>query len=103
MCIRDRYKSFRNKRIKVNGKRGEADTRLSSGDVIELYICLLYTSLTPEERSKNQEDFVYDRKRVMVATNAFGMGIDKSNVSFVLHYKMCIRDRPGGHPPEAQR
>ena len=32
------YKSFRNKRIKVNGKRGEADTRLSSGDVIELYI-----------------------------------------------------------------
>ena len=32
------YQSFRNKRIKVNGKRGEADTRLSSGDVIELYI-----------------------------------------------------------------
>ena len=32
------YKSFRNKRIKVNGKRAEADTRLCAGDVIELYI-----------------------------------------------------------------
>ena len=32
------YKSFRNKRIKVNGKRGEADTRLKEGDIIELYI-----------------------------------------------------------------
>ena len=40
------------------------------------------------ERSANQEDFIYDRKPVMVATNAFGMGIDKSNVSYVLHYGM---------------
>ncbi len=44
--------------------------------------------LETEERSANQEDFIYDRKPVMVATNAFGMGIDKSNVSYVLHYGM---------------
>lgn len=40
------------------------------------------------ERYENQEDFIYDRKTVMVATNAFGMGIDKSNVSYVIHFNM---------------
>ncbi len=47
-----------------------------------------HAGLSDEERRKNQEDFLYDRRGVMVATNAFGMGIDKSNISYVIHYNM---------------
>lgn len=69
-------------------------TRKNVEEVCE-FLCTNYFSatryhagLSDLERARNQEDFLYDRKPIMVATNAFGMGIDKSNVSFVIHYNM---------------
>ncbi len=56
-------------------ERGYAATRYHAG-------------LEEAERMANQDAFLYDEKTVMVATNAFGMGIDKSNVSYVIHYNM---------------
>lgn len=83
----------------LQGKRGQSGivycaTRKSVEEVAEklmqegFSVSRYHAGLSDEERRQNQEDFQYDRVSVMVATNAFGMGIDKSNVNFVVHYNM---------------
>jgi ATP-dependent DNA helicase RecQ len=47
-----------------------------------------HAGLNDEERKKNQEKFLYDDINIIIATNAFGMGIDKSNVRYVIHYNL---------------
>ena len=69
-------------------------------NVEELYTFLIdndikagkyHAGMEDTDRRVNQEDFIFDRINVIVATNAFGMGIDKSNVNFVIHYN-CPKD-----------
>lgn len=71
-----------------------AATRKEVDNVYE-YLCSkgynvthYHAGLSEEARRTNQEAFIYDRANIMVATNAFGMGIDKPNIRYVVHYNM---------------
>jgi len=83
--LRDRY---RQSGIIYCATRKNVETVCNQLDGEGFSVTRYHAGLSAEERRKNQEDFLFDRKRIMVATNAFGMGIDKSNVSYVIHYNM---------------
>lgn len=55
---------------------------------LSLKVSKYHGGMNEKDRALNQDNFVYDRTNIMVATNAFGMGIDKSNVRYVIHYNM---------------
>lgn len=93
---KDKYEELKQILDENNGKSGivYCITRKTVEEVCEKlcddgYSATRYhAGLEDEERRANQDDFICDKSTVMVATNAFGMGIDKSNVSFVIHYNM---------------
>lgn len=68
--------------------RKEADALCEDLSRHNFPVARYHAGLSSEERTVAQDDFIYDRRPVIVATNAFGMGIDKSNVRFVIHHNM---------------
>ena len=49
-----------------------------------------HAGMSAWQRARAQDDFLFGRKKIMVSTNAFGMGIDKSDISFVIHYNLPL-------------
>ena len=68
--------------------RKTVDSLFEKLSKLDFSVSKYHGGMNENERTKSQDDFVYDRCEIMVATNAFGMGIDKSNVRYVLHYNM---------------
>jgi ATP-dependent DNA helicase RecQ len=96
MTVKDRYSAIRNYLEAHNSDSGiiYCLTRKQVEEVCERLLkdgflaTRYHAGLSDEERRRNQDDFIYDRIPIIVSTSAFGMGIDKSNVRFVLHYGM---------------
>lgn len=96
MTVKDRYGAIKNYLETHKGDSGiiYCLTRKQVEEICENLVkdgfsaTRYHAGLSDEERRKNQDHFIYDRIPIMVSTSAFGMGIDKSNVRFVLHYGM---------------
>ncbi|CAM5220327.1 DNA helicase OS=Ureibacillus acetophenoni OX=614649 GN=SAMN05877842_1078 PE=3 SV=1 [Ureibacillus acetophenoni] len=74
--------------IIYTSSRKETDGLYNYLSVQGYSVAKYHAGLSEIERKQAQEQFVYDEKQIMIATNAFGMGIDKSNVRFVIHYNL---------------
>lgn len=90
---REYVKAFLHKRKKESGiiytsTRKQADELFTLFKEKGISVAKYHAGLSEEERKWAQTEFIHDRTSVMIATNAFGMGIDKSNVRWVLHYAM---------------
>lgn len=68
--------------------RKEVERLWEELNVQNLQALKYHGGMNEAERTANQEAFIYDKANIMVATNAFGMGIDKSNVRYVVHYNI---------------
>lgn len=68
--------------------RKNVDTVFDKLSDLGLSVSKYHGGMTEKQRRLSQEDFTFDRTKIMIATNAFGMGIDKSNIRYVIHYNM---------------
>jgi len=69
-------------------KRTDTSSLVESLAAYGIKATTYHAGMSPQQREKAQEDFINDRIQVVCATVAFGMGIDKSNVRWVIHYNM---------------
>lgn len=82
-----------------NRKQTEEYARIL--DQLDITACAYHAGMDPEQRARAQRDWIDDKVQVIVATNAFGMGIDKPNVKWVVHFD--LPDNPEAYFQEAGR